>query len=140
MSELTNRFVAAWVSGFAVGLALCVLGAGCSSTASTASSGASGREKGATDAASAIAAGKLKLKEYPPLPYPPGHGEYLQLLRDRCGIEYEVVKLPAGVDENDFIMEVQGWNEVMKAEIKRQHGADIFGRLEAEAQAAWQSK
>lgn len=45
------------------------------------------REKGANEAAEAIAAGKLKLKEYPALPSPPGHQEFVKLLRERCGVE-----------------------------------------------------
>ncbi len=102
------------------------------------SSGPTGYEKGAKEAATAIAAGNLKLREYPPLPYPPGHQEYVKLLRERCGIEYEVPKLPPGVDKTVFIQEVRGWNDVMNAEIKRTHGADIFEQLHEEARKQWQ--
>ena len=97
----------------------------------------SGREKGAKEAAAAVAAGKLVLKEYPPLPYPPGHQEYVQLLRQRCAVAYELPKLPPGVAEADFIQEVQAWNEVVEAEIKRKFGQDIFERLQDEARAKW---
>ena len=94
-----------------VGLASVISFAGCPSTDST---GSSGSDKGAREAAAAIAAGDLKLKEYPPLPYPPGHREYVQLLRDRCGVEYELPKLPPGVGKAVFVQEVRAWNDVMK--------------------------
>lgn len=117
-------------------LAAMIVLAACSSTAST----SAGREKGAKDAADTIAAGKLKLKEYPPLPYPPGHQEYVQLLRDRCGVEYGVPRLPPGVAEVDFIQEVRGWNETMEAEVRRKFGVDIFERLHEEARRLWQKQ
>jgi hypothetical protein len=124
-----------------VGLSLTamVVLAGCpssrptSGSPSSASSTSAGREKGVKDATDAIAAGKLKLKEYPSLPYPPGHQEYVQLLRDRCEVEYEVPRLPPGVAETDFIQEVRSWNEIMEAEVRRKFGIDIFERLHEEA-------
>jgi hypothetical protein len=142
----------------AFGLASVILFAGCPSTEPSGSSGhdkeakeavaaiaaepsgSSGQDKGAKEAADAIAAGSLKLKEYPPLPYPPGHGQYVQLLRERCGVECEIPKLPQGVDKADFIQEVRGWNDLMRAEIKRKHGADIFDRLSKEARKRWQEQ
>lgn len=108
--------------------------------ATSASSASAGRVKGAKDAADAIAADQLMLKEYPPLPYPPGHGEYVQLLRDRCGVAYEVPRLPPGVAEADFVQEVHGWNETMEAELKRKFGNDIFERLQEEARRLWQKQ
>jgi hypothetical protein len=101
---------------------------------------APGRERGAKEAAGAITAGTLKLKEYPPLPSPAGHQEYIRLLRERCGVEYEVPQLPPGVSEGDFIQEVRGWNDTMKAEIERRFGAGILGRLQDEGQRRWQEK
>jgi hypothetical protein len=101
---------------------------------------ASGREKGAREAADAIAAGTLKLKEYPPLPSPPGHQEYVELLRERCGVGYEVPRLPPGVAQADFIQEVRGWNEAVKAKVKQKHGAGIFEQLHEEARKRWQEK
>jgi hypothetical protein len=99
-----------------------------------------GRDKGVKDAAEAIDAGKLMLKEYPPLPYPPGHQEYVQLLRDQCGVEYEVARIPWLVAEADFIQEVRGWNETMEAEVERKFGVDIFDRLHEEASQLWQTQ
>lgn len=101
---------------------------------------ASARDKGVEEAASAIAAGQLKLKEYPPLPSPPGHGEYVQLLRERCGVEYEVPKLPPGVTKADFIQEVRGWNDTMRAEIMRKFGPGILQQLQEEGRKRWEGK
>ena len=115
-------------------VAAVVLVAGCSSGQ------ASGRERGAKAAAEAIAAGTLKLKEYPPLPSPAGHQEYIRLLRERCGVEYEVPTRPPGVSEGDFIQEVRGWNDTMTAEIERRFGAGILGRLRDEGQQRWQER
>jgi hypothetical protein len=99
-----------------------------------------GREKGAREATEAVAAGKLKLKEYPPLPSPANHGEYIKLLRERCQVDYEVPRLSAGVSEADLMQEVQGWNDVMMAEVRRQFGAGIFEELHDEADKRWQAK
>lgn len=127
----------------ALGLIAAVALAGCASDSpsgdqsKSTTNSLSGRNKGAKEAADAIAAGNLKLKEYPPLPYPPGHQEYVALLRTRCGVEYEVPQLPPGVAEADFIQEVQGWNEVMQAEIRRKYGPGIFEQLQEEARKRW---
>ncbi|MBC8875274.1 MAG: hypothetical protein H8E44_38110 [Planctomycetes bacterium] len=114
-------------------LVLAALVAGCLS-------GQSGREKGVREATAAIAAKQFKLKEYPPLPYPPGHQEYVKLLRERCGVDYEVPKLPSGLSEDVFIQEVRGWNDTMKAEIRRQFGEGIFGELDEEARKRWEAQ
>ena len=116
-----------------VSLVLLAIIVGCSSRQS-------GREKGVREATAAIAAGQFKLKEYPPLPYPPGHLEYVELLRERCGVEYEVLKLPSGVSKDVFIQEVRGWNDTMNAEIRRKFGAGIFGELEQEARKQWKGE
>jgi hypothetical protein len=97
--------------GFLAGLALF---AGCSSAPS-------GYAKGVADANAAIAAGALKLKEYPPLPSPGYYGEYIQLLRDR-GIGYEVPSLPPDVSEKVFREEVRGWNQTMEQQINLKIG------------------
>jgi len=100
------------------------------------------REKGIREAKAAIADGTLKLKEYPPTPYPPGHGEYTALLRDECGVEYEVVKDPyAGPGHSEeLIQEVRAWNETMRAEIMRKFGQDVFQRLHDEVKKRWDRK
>lgn len=111
-----------------------VVGAGCSSGRM------SGRERGVREATDAIAAGTLKLKEYPPLPSPASHQEYINLLRERCGVGYEVPQRPPGVAEADFIEEVRGWNDTMTAEIERRFGAGVLGRLKDEARTRWEEK
>ena len=98
----------------------------------------SGREKGIREARAAIAEGKLKLKEYPPTPSPPGHGEYTALFRERCGVEYEVISTPDFSEE--LKQEVWGWNEMMRAEIERKFGPDIFQQLNEEAKERWQNR
>ena len=126
-------------------VAAVALSAGCSSAPSGGTAGATtgsqaNRDKGAKEAAVAIAADTLKLKEYPPLPYPPGHQEYVKLLHERCRVGYEVPQLPAGVSEADFIQEVRGWNDAMEVVIKQKHGAGIFEELWAEAGKRWREQ
>jgi hypothetical protein len=98
------------------------------------------RAKGAKDAADAIAAGTLKIKEYPPLPSPAWQGEYIRLLKERCNVDYEVPQLPKGMSEDDFRQEIQGWNETMTAEINMRFGDGTVGKLQEEAQAKWNKK
>lgn len=100
----------------------------------------SARDRGAREATEAVAAGQLKLKEYPALPSPPGHGEYIRLLKERCGVEYEVPRLPPGVSEADFIQEVRGWNEVMEGEVRKRFGAGILDDLHKEAEKRWKEQ
>jgi len=98
----------------------------------------SAREKGTQQAQAAIAAGELKLKEYPPLPHPPGHGQYTALLREKCGVAYEVISTSGPGYSQALKQEVAAWNQTMEAEIKRQFGPDILQRLQDEAQKTWQ--
>ncbi len=105
----------------------------------TKSGNSSPRAKGEKDAKDAIAAGTLKLKEYPPLPSPAWQANYIKLLKDRCGVDYEVPSLPNGVAEADFREEVNGWNDVMTAEINKRFGANTVGKLHEEARTAWES-
>ena len=96
--------------------------------------------RSAKDATAAIAAGTLKLKEYPPLPSPAWQGNYVRLLKERCGVDYEVPTRPEGTSEADFIQEVQGWNEVMTKEINKRFGENTVGRLHTEAKETWEAK
>lgn len=97
-----------------------------------------GREKGVREATLAIAEGQLKLKEYPPTPSPPGHNEYVALLREKCGVTYKAISHPGFSEE--LKQEVGGWNEVMEAEIKRKFGEDIFQQLHDEAKKRRESQ
>jgi len=96
-----------------------------------------GSSDGAAKATAAAAAGKLLLKEYPPLPSPPGHSLYVALLKQRCGVDYQVPALPAGVSETEFMAQVQAWNAVMTAAIEKKFGAGILTQLRNEATTNW---
>jgi hypothetical protein len=98
------------------------------------------RSKGIQEAKALIATGTLQMKEYPPLPSPLQHGEYVKLLREKCGVGYMVPSLPAGVSEQDFIQEIRGWNDVMQSAIQQKFGADIFTQLHEEADSRWQER
>jgi hypothetical protein len=107
---------------------------GCESVATTSGRSASAAHaKGVQEAREALAAGVLRLKEYPPLPSPLGHAEYIRLLKERCGVDYEVPELPKGTAEADFVQEIRGWNQVMEAEIRKRFGNDILQQLREEA-------
>jgi hypothetical protein len=119
---------------------LLALIAGCSAESSFNAPSVSAHAKGVRDAMVATKAGSLKLKEYPPLPSPAYQGEYISLLKERCGVDYEAPTLPPGVSEADFIQEVRGWNETMEPEIQRKFGPDILTRLQEEAEKRWRGK
>lgn len=89
--------------------------------------------KGEREAEEAILNGKLVLKQYPPLPYPPGQQIYVRLLKTRCGVES--VSLPSDYpgEPKQIREEVAAWNAVMKKEIRRQFGDGIFEDLETQA-------
>jgi hypothetical protein len=90
--------------------------------------------KGVNDAKEAIARESLQLKEYPPIPYPPGYNVYTKLLRERCGVTFDVIEQPPiGVSHDIFREEISGWNTTMEAEITRRFGNDIFKKLSSEA-------
>ena len=91
-------------------------------------------KRGQTAATAALAEGKLKIKEYPPLPSPPEHGEYIALLRERCGVAYESVVSPKPGIDPLLVEEVRGWNDVMQPAIQNKFGPDIFTILTKEAQ------
>jgi hypothetical protein len=89
-----------------------------------------GKEKGLRDAEHDREKGILKLKEYPPLPYSLDEIRYIKLLKERCGVEHEV--LGPG-DEQELRAEAQAYNSVMTAAIRKKFGDDILSRLRKEA-------
>ena len=92
------------------------------------------RKAGAEAARQSIERGDpLVLKEYPPLPYPPGHSIYTDLLKERCQVDWKLVR-PGEVPEELFIQEVQGWNVAIEAEIRKRHGPTIMDDLYSESQ------
>ena len=83
------------------------------------------RIKGMKAAVADVEAGNLKWKELP-LPYPAWHPRYVALLKTECGIQYLSVAdtKPA---------ELEGYNDVMRAEIEHRFGHGVMGRLHKKA-------
>jgi hypothetical protein len=74
-----------------------------------------------------IAANELHLRE-PPLPYPPWHSRYSQLLKERCQVTITVVdRAPLSSADLEY-------NEAMKAEIEKRHGPGAIGKCMDDAQ------
>jgi hypothetical protein len=78
-----------------------------------------------------LANGVLKQKEFPPLPYSLQQMKYIKLIKEECGVEWEVVRGPS--DSKELREEVAGYNEVMRAEIGRRFGGDVFAKLQEKA-------
>ena len=97
-----------------------------------------GFAKGVAQATDAIAKDTLLLKEYPPLPAPAWHGDYIKLLRERCKCDYQVIN--ADNLPKDQVDEIKGWNETMTAELARRHGKTIIADLHAEAEKRWRGR
>lgn len=92
----------------------------------------SAASKGQADAKADLKVGKLVIEQYG-LPTPV-HAEAERLLRARYGIEARNV---AGCIVNKEITEhAEGYNRVMKAEIARRFGADVFERTYQEVRNA----
>jgi hypothetical protein len=109
-------------------LAYCLVLAGCGDSQSA---GVRGAQKGTQDAERDRQAGILKLKEYPPLPYSLAEMQYIKLLKERCGVEHEVLSGPG--QDQELRAETEAYNRVMTAAIQNQFGADILGKLRREA-------
>src|SRR5262245_33661323 len=103
----------------------CLVLAGCGGGQSAGTEGdragqPSGRAKGLQDAERDRQNGVLKLKEYPPLPYSLAEIRYIKLLKERCGVEHEVLSGPG--KEQDLRAEAEAYNSVMTAAIKQKFG------------------
>jgi hypothetical protein len=98
---------------------------------------ARGLAKGVAGANDAIAKDKLLLKEYPPLPAPGWHGEYVKLLKERCKCDYQVIAGKLAKEQED---EIKGWNETIQAELRRRHGEMIIADLQKEAEQRWRAR
>ena len=97
-------------------------------------------QAGAEAARQAISRGDpLRLLEYPPLPYPPGHNIYTDLLKQRCQVEWEMGR-PGELSEELYIQEVQGWNSAVEAEIRKRYGQSIMDDLYRESQQIFQQQ
>lgn len=98
------------------------------------------RQAGAEAARQAIKRGDpLRLLEYPPLPYPPGHNIYTDLLKQRCQVEWEMGR-PGELPEELYIQHVQGWNSAVEAEIRKRYGQSIMDDLYRESQQIFQQQ
>jgi len=98
------------------------------------------RKAGAEAAREAIGRGEpLRLLEYPPLPYPPGHNIYTDLLKERCQVEWEIGR-PGDTAEDIYIQHVQGWNSAVEEEIRKRFGPAIMDDLYQEAQQIFQQQ
>lgn len=97
-----------------------------------------GFAKGTEEAKDAIAKDQLLLKEYPPLPAPGWHGEFIRLLKERCKCDYQVIGEPnLAKDRQD---EIRGWNDSMQAELRRRHGATIMEELHRDGEKRWRDR
>ncbi|MDP7205518.1 MAG: hypothetical protein QGH11_08120 [Pirellulaceae bacterium] len=98
------------------------------------------RQAGAEAAGEAIERGEpLRRLEYPPLPYPPGHNIYTDLLKERCQVEWEIGR-PGDMAEDIYIQHVQGWNSAVEEEIRKRFGPSIMEDLYQEAQQIFQQQ
>jgi hypothetical protein len=124
-----------FVSGFSICF-LCML-TGCNALQNDAKA-LKGRNKGITEATASIANNVLLLKEYPPLPSPAWHGDYIKLLKEKCNCGYQVIDAPKFSEE--LRDEVAGWNDTMKMELRRRFGDTIVEDLLQESQKLWQDR
>ena len=98
------------------------------------------QQAGGEAARDAIGRGKpLRLLEYPPLPYPPGHNIYTDLLKERCQVEWEIGR-PGDLPEELYIQHVQGWNSAVEAEIRKRFGPSIMDDLYQQSQQIFQQQ
>jgi hypothetical protein len=86
-----------------------------------------GRLKGMKEALADVEKGSLK-QLFPPAPFPPDHPEYVKLLKQECGVESEV--------DSKAVDEMNGYNDVMRAEIEHRFGRGILDQLQKKAQEA----
>jgi len=89
------------------------------------------RFKGMKAALGDLQAGKLKQKSFP-LPAPPWHARYVELLKKECGVEWETLTGEATLKK---ITELAGYNDVMRVEIEHRFGRDILDTLQKKAEA-----
>jgi hypothetical protein len=89
------------------------------------------RLRGMRAAVADIEAGKLKQRSFP-LPDPAWHGQYVEMLRKECGVEWEIVTDKAAAP---LIAEMGGYNDVMRVEIEHRFGRDTLEKLQKKAEA-----
>ena len=100
--------------------------AGCTTEKSSA-------DKGVREAQTSISKDVLILKQYPPLPNPPGHDFYVQLLQTQCGVTWEILPSDYPGRPENIRAEVRAWNQTMETEIRKRFGETIFSDLQQQA-------
>jgi hypothetical protein len=90
------------------------------------------RLKGMKEALADIEKGQLRQKEFP-LPDPAWFGDYLKLLKDKCGVDWVTVEIRVN-DPKDPRAEIDGYNDVMRVEIEHRFGKDILEKLRKQAE------
>ncbi len=98
----------------------------------------SSADKGACEAQTSIAKNVLILKQYPPLPNPPGHDHYVQLLQSRCGVTWESLPSDHPGQPANIRAEVRAWNLTMETEIRKRFGETILSDLQEQAKQLFQ--
>jgi hypothetical protein len=91
------------------------------------------RLKGMKEALAEIEKGHLRQKEFA-LPAPAWFGEYLKMLREKCGVNWITVEMRSE-DPKDPRAEIDGYNDVMRVEIEHRFGKDILKTLRKQAES-----
>ncbi len=86
--------------------------------------------KGRADARRDLKAGKLRVEAMGG-PSEPWEGTNVRLLKERYGIEFDLVA--DCVVSDSVIGHAKGYNEIMGAEISRRFGKDVLGKTAEEA-------
>ena len=93
------------------------------------------RLKGMKDALAGIEKGQLKQKEFA-LPNPAWFGDYLQLLKKECAVDWVTVDKASDEPKNPRA-EIDGYNDVMRVEIEHRYGKGILEKLHEKAKAEY---
>jgi hypothetical protein len=82
------------------------------------------RLKGMKDAVADLEKGLLQQKDYNDRPDSPEWANYVALLTKECGVKWVTV-----LRDKVSVEEMEGYNDVMRAEIEHRFGRDIFDKL-----------
>ncbi|HMP73165.1 MAG TPA: hypothetical protein PKE55_07875 [Kiritimatiellia bacterium] len=88
----------------------------------------------------AIAAGTLRIKEYPPKPAPAWQFVGIELLQERYRIGYEYPRKPPDLTEEEFVESIRAWNKAMKAEIERRFGPGTLEKTFRDGHDLWSER
>jgi len=94
------------------------------------------RLKGMKAAVADIEKGTLRRREFL-LPDPAWFGTYTALLKTECGVVWETVD-PENYKNGRA--ELDGYNDVMRAEVEHRHGKGVLDRLRKQAQDDWERR